>query len=227
MGYEAVEGHTSDVFVLVPVRLYRDGIVEAVRRDPRFRLAGSAASLEEAQVVLGELARPPDVALVDLRLPDGPGAARALRAGWPGTGIVALAVREADEDILSWAEAGVAGLVSREATLDGLLDAVEAAARHEVLTSPSVTAVLLRRVAEAAGAHPFGAPVSLTRREREIVWLIGRGMSNKQIALALRIELSTVKNHVHSILDKLAVGRRTDAVAAAAARGELHRTAAD
>jgi ATP/maltotriose-dependent transcriptional regulator MalT len=86
-----------------------------------------------------------------------------------------------------------------------------------------VTAVLLRRVASLAGGPAPEAGPALTRREREIVCLIGKGLSNKEIADSLRIELPTVKNHVHNILEKLRVHRRADAVAAARARGELSR----
>jgi two-component system, NarL family, nitrate/nitrite response regulator NarL len=212
-----------DVFVLVAVRFYRDGIADALRRDPRFQLVGSAASLEDAEQSLRSLARPPDVTLVDVELPWGAAVARVLRAGWPSVGIVVLAVREADEVILSWAEAGVSGIVSRDATLDELLDAVDAAGRAEVLTSPAVTAVLLRRVASLAGTRTGGEPPALTRREREVVRLIGRGLSNKEIAAELRLELPTVKNHVHNVLEKLRVAHRADAAAAALARGELDR----
>jgi two-component system, NarL family, nitrate/nitrite response regulator NarL len=210
-----------DVFVLVAVRLYRDGIADALRRDPRFAVVGGAASLDDARGRLGALARPPDVALVDLGLPEGAGAARAIRAGWPTVGIVALAVREIDDEVIQWAEAGVVGLVSREATLADVLDSVAAAARDEPLTTPAVTAALLRRVAALGGERrPAGGP-ALTRRERQIVGLIGEGLSNKEIASKLRIELPTVKNHVHNILEKLRVARRGEAVSVARARGEL------
>jgi len=212
-----------DVFVLVAVRLYRDGIADALRRDDRFRLVGTAASLEDAEQSLRHLVRAPDVTLVDVELPEGAAVARVLRAGWPSAGIVVLAVREAVEDILSWAEAGVSGIVSREATLAELLDAVEAAARAEVITSPAVTAVLLRRVASLAGTRSGGEGPALTRRERQIVRLLARGLSNKEIASELRLEVPTVKNHVHNILEKLRVAHRADAAPAALARGELDR----
>jgi two-component system, NarL family, nitrate/nitrite response regulator NarL len=212
-----------EVFVLVAVRLYREGIADAVERDPRFHLAGSAATLGAARPLLEALPRPPDITLIDLALPEGTKVARALRLAWPSGGIVALAVGEADEDVLQWAEAGVSGLVSREATLAELLDAIEAAARDEVLTSPAVTAALLRRAASLPREIRRDAP-ALTRREREIVRLISRGLSNKEIANSLRIELATVKNHVHNILEKLRVGRRADAVLAASERGELDGT---
>jgi DNA-binding NarL/FixJ family response regulator len=212
-----------EIFVLVAVRLYRDGIVDAVGRDTRFRVVGSAAALDDARSQLTALGVAPDVALVDLGLAEGAGAARSLRDAWPEMSLVALGVREVDGDVVSLAEAGVAGLVSRDASLAELLDAVEAAARDEALCSPAVTAVLLRRVASLGGGSEPDERPALTRREREIVSLIGKGLSNKEIAGSLRIELPTVKNHVHHILEKLQVHRRTDAVAAARARGELNR----
>src|SRR5262245_54980947 len=156
-----------EVFVLVAVRLYREGIADALARDRRFSVVGTAGSLRNARPRLVALARPPDVTLLDLGLVEGAGATRALRAAEPSTSIVALAVQEADGDVVLWAEAGGSGLVSAEATLAELLDAVAAAARDEVVTSPAVAAALLRRVARAAREHRSdglegGAP--LTRR---------------------------------------------------------------
>jgi two-component system nitrate/nitrite response regulator NarL len=202
-----------ETFVLVSVRLYRDGIADALRKDGRFCVVGSAESFESADAQLAALRRPPDVALVDVGVPDGTHTARALRRAWPQTRIVALAVREVDEDVVAWVEAGVSGLVSRDATLAELLDAIEAATHDEVLTTPSVTAALFRRVAALADVHTNGGAAVLTRREREIVRLIDEGLSNKEIAASLRIQLATVKNHVHHILVKLGVQRRAEAAA--------------
>jgi two-component system, NarL family, nitrate/nitrite response regulator NarL len=210
-----------EVFVLVGVRLYRDGIVDALRRDSRFRVVGSAPSVRLAREHLDGLTAPPHVSLVDLALDEGVNAVRALRQSWPAMSMVALAVREEDTDVIAWAEAGVAGIVSREASLAELLDAIAAAVKDEVLVSPAVAGALLRRVAALSGEHGRAGGPPLTRREREIVRLIGHGLSNKEIALTLRIELATVKNHVHNILEKLGVDRRAKAVAAAQARGEL------
>jgi two-component system, NarL family, nitrate/nitrite response regulator NarL len=212
---------TIEVFVLVAVRLYRDGIVDALRRDPRFRVVGSAASLRTAREELEGLLSAPHVALLDLDLPDGYGAARGIREAWPTIAIVALAVREADEDVVSWAEAGVSGLVSRNASLAELLNAIDAAVDHELICSPAVAGALLRRVAALSSELPLHEGPPLTRRERQIVRLIGDGLSNKEIAGALQIELATVKNHVHNILEKLSVGNRTEAVTVARARGDL------
>jgi two-component system nitrate/nitrite response regulator NarL len=213
-----------EVFVLVGVRLYRDGIVDALRRDPRFHVVGSAASVRTAREELEGLLSAPHVALLDVDLPEGFGAARALREAWPTLAVVALAVRETDDDVVSWAEAGVSGLVSRTASMGELLDAMAAAVDDKVLCSPAVAGALLRRVASMSteGSGHDGPP--LTRREREIVLLIGDGLTNKQIARALHIELATVKNHVHNILEKLRVGNRTEAVNVARARGDLGQT---
>ena len=212
-----------EVFVLVGVRLYRDGIVDALRRDPRFHVVGSAASLRTAREELEGMLASPHVAVIDVDLPDGFGAARALRESWPTLAIVALAVRETDDDVVSWAEAGVSGLVSRSASVAQLLDAIAAAVDDKVLCSPAVAGALLRRVNAMGLDRGAQAGPPLTRREREIVRLIGDGLSNKEIATALHIEVATVKNHVHNILEKLSVGNRTEAVHAARARGDLGR----
>jgi DNA-binding NarL/FixJ family response regulator len=206
----------------VSVRLYRDGIADALGEDGRFRVVGSAASLESADQELAALSRPPDVALVDGGASDGTRTARVLRSVWPQTRIVALAVREVDEDVVAWVEAGVSGLVCRDATLAELLDAIEAAAHDEVLTTPSVTAALLRRVAAVADGRTNGGNAVLTRREREIIRLIDDGLSNKEIAASLRIELATVKNHVHHILVKLGVRRRGEAAALVRASDSIY-----
>jgi two-component system nitrate/nitrite response regulator NarL len=212
-----------EIFVLVSVRLYRDGIADALQQDRRFRVVGSAASLDSARDALDVYAEAPALALVDMDLDEGVDAARTLRSMWPETTIVALAVRENDEEVVSWVEAGVSGLVSRDATLAELLDGVEAAAKGEAFVSRPAAAALMRRVASVAGEHKVANGTLLTRREREILRLVGEGLSNKAIASTLRIELATVKNHVHNILEKLRVRSRTAAVAAARARGELNR----
>jgi two-component system, NarL family, nitrate/nitrite response regulator NarL len=210
-----------EILLVVSVRLYRDGITQALQQDGRFSVVGSYGSLDAARKQLHVLPRPPDVALIGVGLAEGTATVRALRATCASTSIVALAVRETDDDVVAWVEAGVSGLVSRETTLAELFDAVEAAANDGVVTTPAVTAALLRRVAALAGQRGSREGAVLTRREREIVRLIADGLSNKEIASALRIELATVKNHVHNILDKLRVRHRTDAIGVARARGEL------
>ena len=202
------------VLVVAGVRFYREGLAAALSADGRFTVAGTAADVSEAAGRLDELA--PDVVLLDLAGKGGPGVVRRLLAEAPGAQVVALGVTEADDDVLPLAEAGVAGYVTRDGTVDDLLAAVASVAAGETICSPRMTATLLRRVALLARdrrAVAADAARELTRREREIVALIDEGLSNKEIAARLRIELATVKNHVHNILDKLHVRRRAEAAA--------------
>lgn len=197
------------VLVIAGVRLYRDGVGRALARDARIEVVGTASTAAEAIALARE--RTPDAAVLDLGAA-GPSLVRELKAAAPGIRVVALAVHEVDADVVGWAEAGISGLVTQEGTVDDLVAAVVAAARDELACSPRMAAALLRRVQALAGAST-GAEPALTPREIEIAQLLERGLSNKEIASRLHIELPTVKNHVHRILEKLGVGRRTEAAA--------------
>jgi DNA-binding NarL/FixJ family response regulator len=212
------------VFVVAGVRLYRDGLARILGRRRGIEIVGTAADWPEARERLRTLR--PAVVLLDLGLPEGFEAVRELTRIAPETRVVALGVREADADVVAWAEAGVAGYVTRDGTIDDCVASVEAVARGELACSPRIAATLLRRVTLLAGAEPPPEPhpPALTPREREIAELINDGLSNKQIAARLSIEVPTVKNHVHNILEKLRVTRRGEAAArirGAAARASL------
>lgn len=204
----------SRVLVIAGVRFYRDGIASALDADPRFEVAGTACDAADARARIGALE--PDVVLLDLGGAEGAAEVRSLVDAAPTARVVALGVTESDEEVMPLAEAGVAGYVTRDSTVEELLEAVERVAAGETLCSPRMTAALLRRVAllardrRADKPHPERA---LTSRERQIIALIDEGLSNKEIATRLRIELATVKNHVHNILDKLHVRRRGEAAA--------------
>jgi two-component system, NarL family, nitrate/nitrite response regulator NarL len=125
---------------------------------------------------------------------------------------MALAVGESEEEILACAEAGVAGFLPRNGSFDDLARAVTKVARGEVACPQSIAGALLRRI--CADAHQRCVTTDhLTPREREVLVLIEQGMSNKQIAQRLGIEVRTVKNHVHNLLEKLRVQRRGEAAA--------------
>jgi DNA-binding NarL/FixJ family response regulator len=174
------------------------------------RVVGSVATAEEAARRVGDLGA--EVVLVDATGPDGVHAARALTASGCDARLVAVGASERDEDVISYAEAGFQGFVAREGTVSDVVAAVESVVRGETVCSPRIAATLLRRVASTAWT---GAPQAarLTGRERQIVALIDEGLSNKEIAARLCIEVSTVKNHVHNVLEKLGVRRRSEAAA--------------
>lgn len=204
-----------EVFIVASVRLYRQGLTDALNADPRFRVIGSAATSAEALATMIRFAALPRVVVVDVGVDAGLICARRLRASLPEVSLVALAIDDTDDSVVAWAEAGVAGFVTRDTSLEELMSVVECVAGGGTRCSPSATAALLRRLAELASHRASGPRIfQLTPREREVVALIDRGLSNKQIASELHIELATVKNHVHSVLEKLQVDRRGAAAAA-------------
>lgn len=185
-------------------------------------VVGHTAEPAECAALVARLG--PDIVLLDTGAPWAIRTARALACLKDRPRVIAIALHEDEDAVIAYAEAGVAAYVTRDETLDDLLAVVRCAARGEMRCSPVTAAILLRRVetlaAEraAAQAPPPPPPVRLTPRELEIVALVGDGLSNKQIAHQLQIELPTVKNHVHHVLEKLAVRRRSDVAAVLSAR---------
>jgi DNA-binding NarL/FixJ family response regulator len=207
------------VFIVAGIRLFREGLAAALEREHGFTVAGTSSTAEEAAAALQDGRA--DVVLLDTLTPDAEGEIRRIRAADATAKVVALGVPDEDERVIAWAEAGVASYLRREASLGELAQALDSLARGEAVCSPRIAAALLRRVATLAGGRPSNrAAGKLTTREREIVALIDEGLSNKEIARRLVIEVATVKNHVHNILEKLAVGTRGEA-AAAVRRGSV------
>ncbi len=208
----------SRVLIFAEVGLYRDALARWLERDHRIDVVAVAADVEEALAALEEVG--PDIILVDTRVPDGASAVRALVAAAPQTKVVALGVREVERDVIALAEAGAAGYVRREGFMEDLMAVLESVSRGELVCSPGIAAALFRRVGaleRERGLEPIEG--RLTARELEVLRLIEEGISNKEIATELSIELPTVKNHVHNILQKLNVHRRSEAAARARQHG--------
>jgi DNA-binding NarL/FixJ family response regulator len=198
--------------VVAETRLYRDGLVEILARHPRVEVIGTASDVEGALAAIAQ--GRPDAVVADVGLAGGAAALREIVGSAPGGRVVAFGVVDSEQVIIDFAEAGVAGYVPREATLEDLVAVVEGAMRDEVICSPRVARTLLRRVGVLARAHSDdGADVRLTSRQTQIVALIDEGLSNKEIARRLQIEVTTVKNHVHNLIEKLGVRRRAEAAA--------------
>jgi two-component system, NarL family, nitrate/nitrite response regulator NarL len=204
-----------DVFIIAQVRLYEEGLAQIIQQEPRFRLAGSAATCGDAVRQLRAERGGPHVVLMDVATPMGLGGLATFREELPAVRVIVFAVDEIESDVIAWAEAGAAGFLVRGATLEDLILTIVSTARGETLCTPRIATALLQRVASTARESRTNGDAgrTLTAREREVVALIDLGLSNKEIAHNLRIELPTVKNHVHNVLEKLSVRRRGEAAA--------------
>jgi DNA-binding NarL/FixJ family response regulator len=195
------------VYLASDVRLFRDGLVWGLAASTRLTVVGVAESAPLALSRLQETA--PDVLLVDTCMAEALELIRAASVCHPQIKIVAFAVGATDHAVLSCIEAGSHGYVSRDGSIEELVSTVESVVKGEARCSPRVAASLFRRVAVLAGGQEAPCGALLTQREHQIVQLLDRGLSNKEIAVELGIELATAKNHVHNILEKLQVRRRS------------------
>ena len=201
------------VLVVTEIRLYRDGIAEALRRLDDVELAATAASGGSA--VLAARRTECQVVLLDMSLTDSTQVVEALLTARPTLKVVALGVVEDSPAVVACAEAGICGYVSRDASLDELADALRCASRGEAPVPAKVAAGLLHHIAlQARSRHAVELTQRLTARERDVLRLLESGMTNRQIARALDLQLGTVKNHVHNLLTKLGVATRAELGAA-------------
>ena len=189
--------------------LMRAGLAAVLSSDATIEIVGEAATGRQAVDRARRLG--PDVVLMDVRMPDldGIAATRELTAAAPDTRILILTTFEQDDYIFGGLRAGASGFLLKRTRPEELIAAVHTIAAGESLLSPSVTRRVIDRMAAAPGPGSGSvlgdAPAAdeLTPREREVLDLIARGMSNSEVAAALVIEESTVKTHVKRILMKL------------------------
>jgi DNA-binding NarL/FixJ family response regulator len=193
---------SARVAVVSDAQLYLAAVAQGLVLSGRVEVTATATTGERLVAALRSV--PADAALVDVAMPSSLAVVRALRRASPGLRVVGFGVPSRAHDAAAYAEAGLAASVPREGSVDDLVAAVERALRAEVP----------RPTPPASRADARCATLPLTRRESEIVALIDRGLSNKEIAQLLAIEPATVKNHVHNVLEKLCVRRRGAAAAA-------------
>jgi two-component system, NarL family, nitrate/nitrite response regulator NarL len=210
-------GGAVRVLVSGPVRLYREGLAEILGRAEGIEVAGMAGDHGETLVRWLQLG--PDVVLLDLAL-EGSLDTIAWLAERGGAGVAVLASPDTEDQLIACAQAGVLNFVTREDSIADLALTIRGAASGESRISPETAASVLGRLAGAESRVAWEAR-RLTPREIEVMQLIERGLSNKEIAQRLCVALSTVKQHVHHILEKLEVNRRGEAVARMQSRGGI------
>jgi DNA-binding NarL/FixJ family response regulator len=199
------------VLVAAATTLFRDGVLAALGNDDRFLVVGHAHDARE--FIWRAVAERPDVALLDIELVRAAVDQGLLPAGPDAPRIVVLAVADEREELAVCVEAGADEIVRRRADRTELLAAVTRTVDGES-TLQSLREALVHGDGPPDDAGPDPADdelVVLTRREQEVLGLIEAGFSNKAIALELGCSLSTVKNHVHTVLAKLGVSSRTEA----------------
>ena len=192
--------------------LVRTGLRLILEAEPDIDVVGEAANGRLA--VEAAAALRPDVVLLDVRMPelDGVQAARLIRDSGASAQVVILTTFELDQYVYDALQAGASGFLLKDAPAHQLITAVRAAAAGDAVLAPSVTR---RLIAEFARRGPRTAPAvfeTLTEREREVLQLLARGMSNAEIGAELYIGEGTVKTHVARLLMKLGVRDRVQAV---------------
>ena len=187
----------------------REGLVAMINRQPGMRVVAQAGNGAQAAALWAE--HRPDITLVDLRMPelDGVGVISQVRAINPKARVIILTTFDGDEDIYRGMRAGARAYLLKDAPRDELLGCIRAVHAGDTFVPPLVAAKLAAQVSSER----------LTVREREILQRMGEGASNKVIARLLGISEGTVKTHVKSVLQKLEVASRTEAVSLAARRG--------
>jgi DNA-binding NarL/FixJ family response regulator len=206
------------ILLVNETRLISNILSAAIEDEQDLKVVGSATNVEEALRRMQQTEV--DVVLVSTRLPDR-GAlflTQAISELAPETKIVVIGLTENKEQVLQYVEVGALGYVLKNDSVEDLITTIRAAQDGRALVSPDIAAALMQRVSELA--HLFSnietgiaATSSLTPREIQVLELIGQGLTNQEIAEKLVIEVGTVKNHVHNILDKLNVANREQAAA--------------
>ncbi|TXS06320.1 DNA-binding response regulator [Streptomyces sp. col6] len=195
----------------------RDGLRGMFAAAPEFRVLGEAADGVEGVEMAARL--DPDVVLMDLRMPGGGGVAAITELTRRGarSKVLVLTTYDTDTDTLPAIEAGATGYLLKDAPREELFTAVRAAAEGRTVLSPAVAS----RLVSAVRAPAAGGNETLSAREREVLTLVARGTSNREIAAGLFISEATVKTHLTHLFAKLGVKDRAAAVAAGYDRGIL------
>jgi len=189
-------------------RLVREALAAMLGRLPDVRVIAAASANAE---VLDPVT--PDVLLLDAGLgdEDSLNVAAAITKRRSGTKVVIMDLMPTNEDIVQFVNAGVAGFVLKDATFDEFVATIRAVAAGDKVLPPRMTETLFSQIAlggDGRGRERVLEDVRMTRREREVIELIGEGLSNKEIAQRLNIAAHTVKSHVRNVMEKLALHTR-------------------
>ncbi len=210
------------VLLIEDNRLLREGITAMLNEQADIRAVsatGNGDALEKAKKIK------PQVVLLDLglRSQNSLRVAEHIKKKYPKAEIVVMDLIPTQAEVAEFIQVGVAGFILKDATIDDFLHTIRSVAKGKKVLPPSLTGSLFTQIVEYAvnsgKADRLMKAVKLTKREHEVVDLIARGMSNKEIARELNIAIHTVKSHVHNTLDKLALHTRLELASFALTEG--------
>ena len=221
----SVEGMTEHirVFLLDDHEVVRRGLRELLEADDTIEVIGEAATAPEG--ARRALALRPDVAVLDIQLPDGSGidVCRRIRSMDPSIAVLMLTSYDDDEALFAAILAGAAGYLLKQVRGNALVETVRRVAAGQSTLDPAVTRKVLERLRNGPANQP--TLPELTPQEKRILELIGKGLTNRQIAQETYLAEKTVKNYVSALLAKLGVERRTQAAVLAARQVPRQRPA--
>jgi DNA-binding NarL/FixJ family response regulator len=197
-------------------RLLREGLAGLIRKQPDFKILAASADIEEALRKAREAK--PQVVLLDsgLESHDSLGLTATIRQEVPEARVIVMGLLPLQEDVAAFVRAGASGFIMKDASFDDLLRTIRAVADGADVLPAQLTGSLFSEIARQVvrgRAAPVLEGVRLTERERQVIDLLGEGLSNKEIATRLDIAVHTVKSHVHNVLEKLALHTRLEVAA--------------
>jgi two-component system nitrate/nitrite response regulator NarL len=199
-----------NIIVLSPVRSFGDGLADCLNRRPPL-CATAVSDFGHLREKLA--ATPTQVVVVDVTQGLEYFDVRSISAEWPDVSLVALGLNEQRQEVISCGRSGFAGYVSRDASLDALCISLTNIVNGRLECPPEISSSLFRALFRRDSPSPQEpADANLTRREGEVLELLGRGLSNKEIGNELCLSVATVKHHVHNVLEKLKLRKRAQAM---------------
>jgi DNA-binding NarL/FixJ family response regulator len=218
----AADGKPISLILIDDNRLMREGIAVMIRTQPGFKVLAASADVDEALAKARE-ARP-DVILLDFGLEDHDSVSltATVHGEIPEARVIIMGLLPIQEDVAMYVRAGASGFIMKDASFDDFFATIRAVAGGAEVLPQALTNSLFSQIARnAAGGSKVGVmeAVRLTNRERQVIELLGEGLSNKEIGTRLHIAVHTVKSHVHNVLEKLALRSRLEVAAFSHAAG--------
>ncbi len=197
-------------------RLLREGLAAMIHTQPGFRVLAASADVDEALQKVRETR--PDVVLLDFGLEDHDSLSltATVHGEVPTARVVVMGLLPIQEDVANYVRAGASGFIMKDASFEDFFSTIRAVAAGAEVLPPALTTSLFSQIARNVSSSNKAKvleSVRLTARERQVIDLLGEGMSNKEIAIRLHVAVHTVKSHVHNVLEKLALHSRLEVAA--------------